>query len=168
MAESASTSESGDNVHDAQPPTAELDDSGSDTPMHIVLAVGIIALIVGIAAVIASVGVIRHWIALHTGVVHGGPDVYYNFWSGFGSDLGEATLISAVGVGVYTAVRKVNCHAKGCWRIGRHPLDGTPYILCRRHHPLVPKHGASHAQILAHYHRARAERAAERSVNSPV
>ena len=86
--------------------------------------------------------------ALHTGTLHGGPDLYYNFWSGFGSDLGEATLISAVGVGVYTGVRKVNCHTKGCWRIGHHALDGTPYILCRHHHPEVPTRGASHEHIL--------------------
>ena len=72
----------------------------------------------------------------------------YNFWSGIGSDLGEATLISAVGIGVYTGVRKVNCHTKGCWRIGKHDLDGTPYILCRHHHPGVPSKGASHAHIL--------------------
>src|SRR5579863_2416534 len=98
--------------------------------------------VVGVALLIAFFDAVRHWLALHTGTLHGGPDVYYNFWSGFGSDLGEATLISAVGIGVYTGVRKVNCHAKGCWRIGHHPLEGTPYILCRHHHPDVPTKGA--------------------------
>jgi hypothetical protein len=105
-------------------------------------------LVVGIAFLIAFFNAVRHWLALHTGTLHGGPDIYYNFWSGFGSDLGEATLISAVGIGVYTGVRKVNCHTKGCWRIGHHPLDGTPYILCRHHHPDVPSQGASHEHIL--------------------
>jgi hypothetical protein len=105
-------------------------------------------IVVGVAFLIAFFGVVRHWLALHTGTLHGGPDLYYNFWSGFGSDLGEATLITAVGIGVYTGVRKVNCHSKGCWRIGRHPLDGTPYILCRHHHPDVPDKGASHEHIL--------------------
>ena len=90
---------------------------------------------------IAFFAAVRHWVALHTGTLHGGPDLYYNFWSGFGSDLGEATLISAVGVGVYTGARKVNCHTKGCWRIGHHALEGTPYILCRHHHPEVPHQG---------------------------
>ena len=104
--------------------------------------------VVGIALLIAFFDVVRHWLALHTGTLHGGPDLYYNFWSGFGSDLGEATLITAVGIGVYTGVRKVNCHTKGCWRIGHHPLDGTPYILCRHHHPDVPNKGASHEHIL--------------------
>ncbi len=77
--------------------------------------------------------------------------MYYNFWSGFGSDLGEATLITAVGLGVYTGIRKVNCHTKGCWRIGHHPLEGTPYILCRHHHPYVPNSGATHEHILAQH-----------------
>jgi hypothetical protein len=114
------------------------------------LGVGLflILLVVGIAFLIAFFDVARHWIALHTGTLHGGPDLYYNFWSGFGSDLGEATLITAVGVGVYTGVRKVNCHTKGCWRIGHHRLEGTPYILCRHHHPDVPSKGASHEHIL--------------------
>ena len=102
-------------------------------------------------------GPFRHWFALHTGILKGGPDVYYNFWSGFGSDLGEATLISAVLVGLYTGVRRVNCHTKGCWRIGRHRLDGTPYVLCRHHHPEVPNDGASHAHILREYQRVRKE-----------
>jgi hypothetical protein len=108
----------------------------------------LILLVVGVALVIAFFAAVRHWLALHTGTLHGGPDLYYNFWSGFGSDLGEATLISAVGIGVYTGVRKVNCHTKGCWRIGHHALDGTPYILCRHHHPDVPSKGASHEHIL--------------------
>jgi hypothetical protein len=107
--------------------------------------------VVGIALLIAFFDVVRHWIALHTGTLHGGPDLYYNFWSGFGSDLGEATLISAVGIGVYTGARKVNCHTKGCWRIGHHPLGGTPYILCKHHHPDVPTKGASHEHILQEY-----------------
>lgn len=108
----------------------------------------VLLVIVGIALLIFFFGALRHWVALKTGTLHGGPDVFYNFWSGFGSDLGEATLISAVGIGVYTGVRKVNCHTKGCWRIGHHPLDGTPYILCRHHHPDVPNEGASHEHII--------------------
>jgi hypothetical protein len=124
---------------------------------------GLLLIIVAVALLIALVGALRHWFALHTGTIHGGPDVYYNFWSGFGSDLGEATLISAVCVGVYTGVRKVNCHTKGCWRIGHHPLEGTPYILCKHHHPDVPNHGASHEDILAQHHRYKLERAVERT-----
>jgi len=121
---------------------------GSRHATRLGLVLFLILLVVGVALLIAFFGGLRHWLALHTGTLHGGPDLYYNFWSGFGSDLGEATLISAVGIGVYTGVRKVNCHTKGCWRIGHHPLDGTPYILCRHHHPDVPSKGASHEHIL--------------------
>ncbi|MGP8059395.1 MAG: hypothetical protein ACLP9C_07160 [Acidimicrobiales bacterium] len=124
-------------------------------------AVFIIVLVVIIALVIAFFDGVRHWIALHTGTLHGGPDLYYNFWSGFGADLGEATLISAVGLGVYTGVRKVNCHTKGCWRIGHHQLEGTPYILCRHHHPSVPTKGASHGHILEQHRKYKEAQAAK-------
>ncbi len=123
-------------------------DTGRSPTRKLVLGLLVILLVVGIALVIAFFDAVRHWLALHTGTLHGGPDLYYNFWSGFGSDLGEATLISAVGIGVYTGVRKVNCHTKGCWRIGHHALEGTPYILCRHHHPGVPTGGATHEHIL--------------------
>lgn len=130
------------------------------------LGLFLLLLVVGIAFLIAFFDVVRHWLALHTGTLHGGPDLYYNFWSGFGSDLGEATIISAVGIGVYTGVRKVNCHTKGCWRIGHHPLDGTPYILCRHHHPYVPTKGASHEQILEEHRKYKEAKEAREATGS--
>lgn len=129
-------------------PVPDADPGGARPAKKIVVGLLLVLCVVGLALLIAFFDAVRHWIALHTGTLHGGPDLYYNFWSGFGSDLGEATLITAVGLGVYTGVRKVNCHTKGCWRIGHHPLEGTPYILCRHHHPDVPTRGASHAHIL--------------------
>ena len=90
-----------------------LADGGTRHSRKLGAALFLLLLVVGIALVIAFFAGVRHWLALHTGTLHGGPDLYYNFWSGFGSDLGEATLISAVGIGVYTGVRKVNCHTKG-------------------------------------------------------
>jgi hypothetical protein len=122
-----------------------------------ILTVVIVLVGVGLVLVIIYFDPVRHWFALHTGILNGGPDKYYNFWSGFGSDLGEATLISAVGIGVYTGVRKVNCHTRGCWRIGHHRLDGTPYILCRHHHPDVPNGGASHQHILEQHRKFKKE-----------
>jgi len=56
--------------------------------------IGIVVLILVIALMIGFFAAVRHWFADHTGTLHGGPDIYYNFWSGFGSDLGKATLIS--------------------------------------------------------------------------
>jgi hypothetical protein len=141
-------------------PTPEFAPSSSGN--RIAWVIGIIVIIVGLAFLIAFFGAFRHWFALHTGILHGGPDLYYNFWSGFGSDLGEATLITAVGIGVYTGVRKVNCHSRGCWRIGHHPLDGTPYILCKHHHPDVPNHGATHEEILALHRKHKLEQEAQR------
>ena len=125
----------------------------------LVFALMAVAAIVLIAVFFAF---LRHWIAVHSGTTNESGE-YYAFWSGFGADLGEGTLISAVALGVYTGARKVNCHEKGCWRIGHHPLDGTPYILCRHHHPDVPSGGATHEDILAHFERKRRQ-AAEAAV----
>jgi len=129
-------------------PVATPELASTSTGNKLPWVIGLVIVIIVIALMIAFLSAVRHWFAIHTGTLHGGPDLYYNFWSGFGSDLGEATLISAVGVGVYTGVRKVNCHTKGCWRIGHHALEGTPYILCKHHHPHVPTKGATHEQIL--------------------
>jgi len=82
---------------------------------------------------------LQHWLAYETGSENtAGAPPNYNFWSGFGSDLGEATLIAAV-LGTF---KKHNCHTRWCWRIGHHafkdPLTGVEYNLCRKHHPLHP------------------------------
>ena len=52
----------------------------------------------------------------------------YNFISGPVAD------IALLG-GVYAIIRRHNCHVKGCWRIGRHQVAGTTYVVCRKHHP---------------------------------
>lgn len=56
---------------------------------------------------------------------------WYAFWSGAGSDIGELAIIG----GLVTVVRSRRCHVHRCWRLGRHKVEGTPYIVCRRHHP---------------------------------
>jgi hypothetical protein len=54
---------------------------------------------------------------------------WYGFWSGFGSDLGELTLITAV----IAAARHKNCYKRGCWRLGHiDPKHGHP--ACKKHH----------------------------------
>jgi hypothetical protein len=145
-------------------PGAEAEAGSRSRVRRLILGLFVLLVVAGIALIIAFFKAVQHWFALHTGTLHGGPDLYYNFWSGFGSDLGEATLISAVGIGVYTAVRKVNCHSKGCWRIGHHPLEGTPYILCRHHHPNVPTKGASHEHILEQHRKYKEAQAARGAV----
>lgn len=75
------------------------------------------------------------WAEVHTGTVNeSGP--WYGFFSGFGSDLSEVAILGAV-LGAY---RKHNCHEKGCPRIGRHVVDGTPW--CNRHHEQAREKGA--------------------------
>lgn len=70
---------------------------------------------------------IWHWLLHVTGADNvSGP--WYGFWSGFGSDLGEMAIVGAV-------VRMVNCHAKGCWRVGLHHVAGTGFKVCGKHHP---------------------------------
>lgn len=55
----------------------------------------------------------------------------YAFWSSIGSDFGEITIAG----GVAAWWHHVNCHTRGCWRIGREHVDGTTWVVCRRHHP---------------------------------
>ena len=45
--------------------------------------------------------------------------------AGIGSDVGEVAIFGGV-IGIY---RKHNCHVKGCPRIGKHPVEGTPYVV---------------------------------------
>ena len=74
----------------------------------------------------------QHWLAYMTGSLNtSGAPPNYNFWSGFGSDLGEVAIIG----GLLTAARRWNCEVHGCWRLGRHQVEGTGHRVCRRHHP---------------------------------
>lgn len=77
---------------------------------------------------------------------------WYLFWSGIGADFSELALIAPL----YVMVRKHNCHIHRCWRVGRHPVVGTDYIVCRKHHPdppLTPL-GLTHARlsVFPHHH----------------
>jgi hypothetical protein len=79
----------------------------------------------------------QHWLAVHTGTVNEtGP--YYGFFSGFGSDLGEVTLLG----GLIAIYRRHNCHTRWCFRLAHHDLadpgTGLVHRLCRTHHPDHP------------------------------
>jgi hypothetical protein len=82
----------------------------------------------------------QHWLTYHTGSQNtSGAPPNYNFWSGFGSDLGEYTIAAGLFGHIAVAWRTHTCHRYWwCWRSPRHPLDGTPYMLCARHHPCPP------------------------------
>ena len=99
-------------------------------------AVSVLAVVIaaGIVAWILNPSPVNHWLAVHTGTINeSGP--YYGFWSGFGSDLAEISILGAIGTGVYQLVKKYNCHEPGCWRVGTHPAAGGQFLLCYRHHP---------------------------------
>lgn len=90
------------------------------------------------------------WFEVHSGTVHeSGP--YYGFFSGFGSDLGELTLIGAVIVGY----RKVNCHEPHCFRIAHHEyaMNGVTYKFCRKHMPGVDHKNRVRATDAADHYR---------------
>lgn len=89
-----------------------------------------------------------HWVEIHTGVLPLKPSRAYNFWSGFGSDLGEVTILGAVVAGY----RKMNCHSKGCWRIAHHEIDrnGVKYKVCRKCHPDVDHENRLRREHFAH------------------
>lgn len=51
----------------------------------------------------------------------------YQLWSGF---LPALTVLGLLG-SVAAAYHVHNCHQDGCWRIGKHKINGTPW--CSRH-----------------------------------
>ncbi|HEY1820406.1 MAG TPA: hypothetical protein VGG83_10785 [Trebonia sp.] len=52
----------------------------------------------------------------------------YGFWSGIG---GDASILAVPLV----VLRRHNCHVRRCPRLGRHPVQGTAFTVCRKHHP---------------------------------
>lgn len=77
----------------------------------------------------------QHWIAYWTGSANYPGIVHnYNFFSGFGSDLSEITLVFAIFSLIAHSYRVHNCEVTGCWRIGRHDTAAN-HTVCRKHHP---------------------------------
>lgn len=82
-----------------------------------------------VALVIYSMA--THWLAWRFGMgdwpVPTGTPWTYQLWSGMIPGLTVATLFGAV-IGSW---HLHNCHHSGCWRIGKHRINGTPW--CSRH-----------------------------------
>ena len=68
-----------------------------------------------------------HWFFIHTGT-YNEPGPYYAFWSGFGSDIGEVTLVALF----FGWLHHINCGHKGCWRPFRHTTK-KGHRLCKKH-----------------------------------
>ena len=90
-----------------------------------------------------------NWLLHFIGVRPDAASGAYQFWSGFGSDLGELTLIGAL-LGIY---RHHNCHVEGCARLGKHEyeMNGAKYKLCAKHHPSVSDAPILAEQVQAHH-----------------
>lgn len=82
-----------------------------------------------------------NWILNILGVTNEGGR-WYAFWSGAGSDIGELAIVSSL----VALIRHKNCHVHRCVRLGRHPVEGTQWVVCRRHHP---DDAPTHADVLA-------------------
>jgi hypothetical protein len=92
------------------------------------------------------------WAAYETGSRNTpGTPPNYNYWSGFGSVFpwGMGILVTLL-VLVYRNMMKHTCHVKGCVRIGRYHVAGTPYVTCRKHHPVVDDNPTAQDIALAH------------------
>jgi len=85
-----------------------------DGPVTPCVAVTDVVVVMGIGHLLGADG--RNW---------------YDFWSGFGADLGQIALVGAA-IGLY---RKHNCHVHRCWRIAKQQVEGTQWMVCHRHHP---------------------------------
>jgi hypothetical protein len=66
-------------------------------------------------------------VLLHVTGADNPAGAWYGFWSGFGSDLGEFAIVGVL-VNHYRSHKCPNC-----WRLGRHPVEGTHYRTCHRH-----------------------------------
>jgi hypothetical protein len=69
---------------------------------------------------------------VHAGI-HNEAGPYYAFWSGIGSCLGYFAIF-AVGVNL---IRHQNCDVHHCLSFRSYPVDGTPFTVCKRHHPAM-------------------------------
>lgn len=120
-----------------------------------VVAVLAVALLVDVA--VNGGRVVWGWAEIHSGTARGGPDPYYNFWSGIGSDLGEVTLVTAVVAMLWGAYRKAKCCDPQCWRLGKHPTEGATFHFCHHHHPEL-RHAAGRKlsvdEMYWHHHEA--------------
>ena len=126
---------------------------------RVVIAVGLIcAVAVLLALWVTHSQQMGSWLQVHTGTINeAGP--YYGFWSGFGSDIEEFGVLGAICAGVYSLIKKYNCHEPGCWRIGQHPAAGGQFLLCYRHHPDYQGKKPTH-ELIQRLHREHLEREA--------
>ena len=59
----------------------------------------------------------------------------YQFWSGIGSDIGEASILITILAFAWAWWRTHNCHVNKCPRLLWHPHPDHGHPVCRHHHP---------------------------------
>lgn len=84
-----------------------------------------------VAVALITYSAVTHWLAWRFGMgispVPQGTGWPYQLLSGFVPALTVLSLLGAI-LGTY---HLHNCHKGGCWRIGKHKVNGTPW--CSRH-----------------------------------
>jgi hypothetical protein len=85
-----------------------------------------------------------HWLAYWAGLTDANSPPYL-FFSGIGP------CLMGLGIGTFAGgwLRHHNCHQRGCWRIARHQVAGTDWVVCAKHHPA----GAPTAEHIADAHK---------------
>jgi hypothetical protein len=73
---------------------------------------------------------------------------FYGFWSGFGGALQVFTLTCGGGLLYWHKT----CHVHKCLRIGKHPVEGTGIVTCRKHHPVLGQHRKLTVEKVFHLH----------------
>jgi hypothetical protein len=84
----------------------------------------------------------------------------YNFWSGPEPDIFQIAIIGTLA----GLIKHLNCDAPRCLRYGPHRTADGHHKLCRTHHPDLPNHRLSLAEIHLRHHKAQTERTPVTSV----
>lgn len=115
--------------------------------VYLLWALAAFAVAVIVIAVVNPHGVV-HFIGIDTQ-----QSDNYAFFSGFGSWLSSNLALLGLATLVGTAWRAMNCHTDGCPRIGRYPLAGGAFKVCRRHHrDVTGHHGPLTTEVLKAAH----------------
>jgi hypothetical protein len=61
-------------------------------------------------------------------------------------------ILATLVVLAYQHVRKMNCHAHGCWKIGTLPVADGGYKVCKKHHREITGSQPTVEHLKAHHH----------------
>ncbi len=106
-----------------------------------------------------------HWLshAFYTYVLHVQRANGYQWWSGFGANFGEISVV-LLAIGAW---RHINCASPWCPRLGKHPTADGLHKLCRKHHPDLPDKKLTLAEIQDRHEKAKpaSQRGRQRKLN---